>query len=187
MIMALTRVAFAVATTSLRIEELSRTITPTSYLTDAEKILLEKVNFKDIEQAINTNDYELARANYEKSLKPLMEQTVNFNNIGLDAAKLDNFEFFLQKIREAELAGNPNPLTAWFKEDPYTDWENYAMGSGWESFLAGAVQKARLGGLSIGGVLNAPLDQTLTITYTPAVSIASHQQGGAMNANDSTM
>jgi hypothetical protein len=107
------------------------------------EFLMAKVDLAAIERAINTNDWDLAFANYNEWVRPFFAELHSYN-VGVQQGSLEFFDFFLKKIREAELAGNEQPLRVWFKEDPLTHWKTKpeGHGNGWESFLHGEVSQA---------------------------------------------
>lgn len=115
----------------------------------AEEELLALVNRDDIVKAINTNDYDLARSNYEK-IKPFIEANcTNTTESGLCAAYLANFDIFLDRIRD-------HGIEYWFPDDPMDHWceKPEGHGTGWESFigtkiLAIEAQKARVAAAQI--------------------------------------
>jgi len=85
--------------------------------------------------AINTNDFDLARANFNK-LRPLIEVMVpsfsGMASLPLGRGVMDPFDFFVDK-----------GLDHWFPGDPVARWCSFTEGHGhgWESFLAGEVTK----------------------------------------------
>lgn len=108
-----------------------------AYHADPMQWLFERADFTKIEKAINTNDFDLALETFDAVLVPFMQMTSTLAK-GLSADKLDHFRDFYTKLREAELAGNPNPLTAWFPEDPVQHWINKGdgHGQGWETYAS---------------------------------------------------
>lgn len=115
-----------------------------TYIFDAEEQIMKNVDLKKIELAINTNDFDLAKANYEQAVRPFLETVTNGD--GLEAANLSDFDFFVDKIRAAELAGADDPIKVWFPEDPLTHWITKKEGhnTGWESWLDSYVRQERL-------------------------------------------
>jgi hypothetical protein len=98
--------------------------------------LMGPIDFELIQKAINTNDWDLAKDNYEKWIRPFLAKITTDANRGLDADLIRSFDYFVSQIRKAELAGSDDPLNVWFKEDPMTYWTyetSRAVGS--ESFL----------------------------------------------------
>ena len=128
-----------------------------NWFTNAEQFLMGDVDLRLIEQAINTNDFELARSNYERWVKPFFKQVTN-NDDGLAADKLEDFDHFVNKIRQAELDGNEQPLNVWFPEDPLAHWmgKKEGHGRGWESWLQDVVMSDRLLNGTISGVIAIP-------------------------------
>lgn len=101
---------------------------------DAEKALLDRIDMKAIQTAINTNDLALAIENW-KLVRPFIHEHVTQtldDGCGLERANLTAFDKFLDRVHE-------KGLDAWFPTDPLTHWcnMNRAHGTGWESFLAG--------------------------------------------------
>jgi hypothetical protein len=109
------------------------------------QIMMRHVDPERLETAINTNDYDLAMENYTQHVRPIFAELQTYD-LGIQRTSVDDFDFFLKKIREAELAGNQQPLNVWFKENPLEHWlaKPEGHGSGWESWLLGTVQRARL-------------------------------------------
>jgi hypothetical protein len=128
-----------------------------NWFTKAEQVLMGDVDLRLIEQAINTNDFELARSNYERWVKPFFKQVTN-NDDGLAADKLEDFDHFVNKIRQAELDGAEQPLNVWFPEDPLTHWmtKKEGHGRGWETYLQDVVMSDRLLNGTISGVIAIP-------------------------------
>ena len=97
--------------------------------------LLKLVDLKLVEDAINRNDLELARENFN-AIKPFLEEYVAFpsHSLGGSSTSLRSFDFFTKKIEE-------KGLEYWFPQDPMTAWCNLQdqHGHGWESFLMDAV------------------------------------------------
>ena len=92
----------------------------------AKRKLFNTVNEKEIRDAINNNDFELAQYNFNL-IKPLIEKYAT-NDHSLNKYRIPIFEHFV-------LTGG---LKKWFKEDPMKHWtsENFeAVGTGWERFL----------------------------------------------------
>jgi hypothetical protein len=119
--------------------------------------LLEAVDQGQIIEAINTNDLDLAWANW-KAVRGWIEEYVpdgvggfgyekgpaystgsvtrHSSNMGIAPSTLDDFEFFAREIQE-------KGLKTWFKADPMSHWcAGTQLGS--ESFLAYNVRKRRL-------------------------------------------
>ncbi|MCA1841297.1 MAG: hypothetical protein LC723_13405 [Actinobacteria bacterium] len=97
---------------------------------DAESALLALVKREDIVRAIDRNDYDLARSNYEK-VKPFIQAHVTSFESGLHGSYLTNFDIFLDRVRD-------HGLSYWFPQDPMTHWCNKPEGhnTGWETFIS---------------------------------------------------
>ena len=104
----------------------------------AEAELMSRVDLRLIEQAINTNDFDLAWSNWETMVRPFI-QDLNCS-YGLTADSIPNFEHFIRRIRDEEEAGR-DPLGYWFKDDTLMHWLNISGWSGWENYLATTVSK----------------------------------------------
>ena len=96
-----------------------------------EEELLKLVNMKDIEKAINTNDYKLALHNFKK-IKPWIKQALPNPTckeyLPLYADNLKEFEHFITK-----------PIEYWFGNDNFErivnkEWDIYTRG--FETFLS---------------------------------------------------
>lgn len=104
---------------------------------DFEKEILKAVNMKDIEKAINKNDFNLAMSNFKKIEDILCSMSTQYDPINKD--NIFKFHFFVNKIKEHGLA-------FWFTEDPVQHWINLPNRDkqGWENFmLYGIKDKAR--------------------------------------------
>jgi hypothetical protein len=92
-----------------------------------ETELLSLVDLKDIVRAINTNDLDLARSNWEKIKPWIVEHAPVLNEdyaCGLHRKNMEAFEFFLSK-----------PLKWWFRKDPFVTWTEGKTKLGWEHYL----------------------------------------------------
>jgi len=149
-----------------------------SYLMDAADVLMRDVDLRLIEQAINTNDYDLARSNFEKWIQPFLMNVMGLGK-GVHCTNMTDFLYFVDTIRKDELAER-DPLGMWFTEDPLTHWMIKPDGHdhGFENFLATKVRLTRP--MIISGVVMipaaVPVDQTLTIpmpitTETQAINL----------------
>ncbi|MFA5695835.1 MAG: hypothetical protein WC917_00015 [Bacilli bacterium] len=98
---------------------------------DFERELLETVDIKKVRKAINTNNFDLAWANFQK-IKPFLVRTMqeNGDNFPLTINNIGAFEFFVAK-----------GLDFWFKENPIEHWMKIPEGHtcGWENFLKNIV------------------------------------------------
>ena len=93
---------------------------------DIAKRFMDAVNIDDVKNAINNNDYELARKNFKK-IKPLLRKYCrDEGSFPLSRATLSEFEFFVSR-----------KLGYWFKENPLEHWTNLeeAHDIGFENFL----------------------------------------------------
>jgi hypothetical protein len=84
------------------------------------------VDIKDVERAINTNDVELARANFEK-IKPILLEAFKYgDSYPITADKIDAFEHFIKK-----------GVDYWFTGDIVEHWARLpeGHGTGFENFL----------------------------------------------------
>lgn len=98
--------------------------------------LLRKVDIKSVVEAINTNDLDLARTNFN-AVKPWIMEHVHPSDGDygwpLHQDNLEVFEFFL------ETGG----IEGWFFEDPMVHWTSNPVGDGgWEKFLKNKVKWA---------------------------------------------
>jgi hypothetical protein len=88
--------------------------------------LKEAVNWKDIEKAINKNDFDLAMSNFNK-IVPIIEDMVNggSNHFPLAKGRIEPFRYFVEK-----------GLDYWFKEDILQHWVKLleGHGHGWETY-----------------------------------------------------
>lgn len=94
------------------------------------KRLMELVKEEDIRNAINNNDFDLAKANFEK-IKPLIEEVSGINQ-SLHKGNLAAFDYVVCK-----------GIGHWIKGDPLKHWTEVGAAGfnahgryGWESFLA---------------------------------------------------
>jgi hypothetical protein len=99
-----------------------------------EEDLLGKVDMERIERAINTNNFRLAKRNYEEYVKPFVA-SVAFHE-GLTPGNLEAFDFFVEK-----------GLDFWFPFDPVKHWCSKPEGhySGWENFCEHIVKPVMQG------------------------------------------
>jgi len=95
--------------------------------------LLALIDLKAIEDAINRNDLELAKANFN-IVKSFLNEHASFPYYSLGKEGLPLFDFFTQMLQE-------KGLEYWFPKDPMTAWcaTDDHHGHGWESFLANSV------------------------------------------------
>jgi len=101
---------------------------------DYESELLSLINPKEITDAINNNDFNLAWNNFQK-IKPFIARITKDDgyendNYPLTVSSLPAFEFFVSK-----------GIDFWFKENPLEHWMKIPEGHtcGWENFLKGTV------------------------------------------------
>lgn len=120
-VMALTRLAV-----SIRANSINSNI-------DYEKELLNLVNLKQIQKAINNNDFDLAKKNFKK-IKEYIEDYVGAD-FPLNREFLPMFNLVVKK-----------GLDFFFKEDPLKHWINLPEGHecGWETFLYDKVKPLML-------------------------------------------
>lgn len=100
---------------------------------DFEKELLSIVDMKNVQKAINTNDFELAWNNFQK-IKPFIARHVSDgtgDSFPLNSNNLDAFEFFVSK-----------GMDYWFPEDPMTHWMKLPDGhsGGWETTVTNVIR-----------------------------------------------
>lgn len=136
MVMGLTRIAVSVHGTTIDGSGYSND----KYKWDAEASLLENINFKKIQKAINLNELELAKENWTHVRKFILD-SVPYLGDGCAVCKtsMKEFEFFLKKIES-------DGIEYWFKDDPFTHWLNKPEGHqrGFESWLNRTVKKEML-------------------------------------------
>jgi len=139
------------------------------YLMDAADVLMRAVDLHLIEQAINTNDYDLSRSNFDKWVKPFLMNVIGVNK-GVNAANMTDFEYFTDTVRKDELAER-DPLGTWFTEDPMTHWMTKPEGHdhGFENFLGTAVRRVRP--MTVSGVVMVPPAPPLDAYATNTVTI----------------
>lgn len=99
-----------------------------------EQRIKKSVRMKDIENAINNNDFNLAHKNFKRIEKIIAaivpkEDNPEYAHFPLNKDNLKAFEYFVQKGKEH-----------WIKEDPIKHWKNLGTSSenpriGWEKFL----------------------------------------------------
>lgn len=92
----------------------------------AKKELMAAVSEEDIRNAINNNDFALAKANYEK-IKPLIVKYAQYDHT-LNATNLAAFDYFVNK-----------GIKVYFRTDPLKHWSNTRFNAltddGFERFL----------------------------------------------------
>ncbi len=103
-----------------------------------EKKFISRIRMKDIENAINNNDFELASKNFKrikgiiKAITPNESKNIQYHHFPLSNQNLNHFEFFIKK-----------GINHWIEKDPIKHWTNtssYYPSLGWEQFLANTVQ-----------------------------------------------
>mgnify|MGYP001164593705 CR=1 FL=1 len=108
---------------------------------EADTELFKLVNLDNVQRAINTNDFKLAKANFE-GVKVFLTQHLwdsskcKGGETSLDGKKLSAFNTFIEGIDQGG-------LEHWFKEDPMTEWtqEMTLTASNWEHYLHTTVEK----------------------------------------------
>lgn len=117
---------------------------------DPEKDLFDAVNMRDIQEAINNNDFDLAARNFQ-AVKGWMREwlgrdakPIDDNRLPIEPDYLVDFDYFVAK-----------GIDHWFGEDPIAHWSRFmevdedgdpkisTHGSGWECFLHDVVRKER--------------------------------------------
>jgi hypothetical protein len=138
------------------------------FMLDAEEQLMKRVDLAKIERAINTSDFDLALSNYNEMVKPFLS-LINSGQNGIQNDTIDDFSFFVDTIRKAELDGNKQPLSVWFPEDPLTHWKTKpeGHGTGFEAFLVGDVRRKRQGAAKLSIIM--PTSVAVAPTVMPAV------------------
>ncbi len=115
---------------------------------DLEGIVLDTMDIKRVQRAINKNDLDLALQNWE-DLKPIIKRYYGegaWDYEGIGNNNIDKFEYFAKKIQEHSKSetSKANGLDYWWDHDPFKHWCNKAEGhgTGWESFLIKKVEPA---------------------------------------------
>ena len=99
---------------------------------DAESELYKRVSLESVREAINTNNIELAKANFD-GVKSFVHDFVKGEYYcGLTASCLPEVEVFLRKIEE-------NGLDFWFPGDIMENWVNQRFERGWENFMSNVI------------------------------------------------
>jgi len=99
------------------------------------RTFLKKVDKKDVERAINQNDFDLAKSNWDDMKDSLLDMIPKnwFGYAPISSEYLKEFEYFIDK-----------GIDHWFKDDPLTHWTKNLKaisGVGWENFLHYVVRK----------------------------------------------
>lgn len=102
------------------------------YLWDAEAELLRlaggEEGLKLFRKAINTNDYDLALANFER-IWPFIDKYLSATGTGLGPMMRPHFDTLHSLIKQ-------KGIEAFFPQDPLEHWCNVRIGgTGWESFI----------------------------------------------------
>lgn len=107
---------------------------------DAESGLMQHLDLKKVQRAINENDLQLAKENWQV-VRDYISQHVPKNRnwrqeTGLDEANLDAFDYFLEVVEK-------KGLNYWFPDDPLKHWCNTKCdgNDGWERWLDTVVRK----------------------------------------------
>lgn len=92
---------------------------------DLTNEITSKVNEKDIQKAINKNDFKLAYKNYN-AIKNTLTEITQKGDYPITKDTQEAFEYFIKM-----------GVDHWFKEDPMEHWIKLPEGheTGWESFL----------------------------------------------------
>ena len=95
-----------------------------------EKLILDSVNEKDIQKAINDNDFNLAMKNFRKIMPIIIK--MNDRLYPLNQNNMREFLYFVEK-----------GIDYWFNKDPIIGWNDRLLHGqrGWESFLEHTVRK----------------------------------------------
>ena len=128
--------------------------------------LLESVDMKSIEKAINENDLDLAKKNYYGGIRQYIEKfTRETSYLSLHNKNLDLFDYFLEKVWE-------HGLDYWFKDDILDHWVQRASTSmkGWERFLSETV-KADMNKLGDSAIISESLNLAHTVGIPTPVSL----------------
>lgn len=98
------------------------------------KEIMKAVDIKDVRNAINNNDFDLALKNFSK-IKPILERIMTSQH-PLHAGNMKQFLYFVGKVKKSG-------LEYWFKGDRVSYWSGIAngnnLGYGWEEFVANTV------------------------------------------------
>jgi hypothetical protein len=108
----------------------------------ADKALVDLVNVDDIRKAINTNDLDLAKRNFENVRKFIARHVPRYGNLGsldgsecaLERELLPHFDVFVKGIDEGG-------IQKWFPQEPLEHWLGVGYNSSWEHFLLGSCAK----------------------------------------------
>ena len=116
----------------------------------AKDALLDRVDFDKVQQAINTNDVDIALCIYKESIRPFAEQLPVYYSFG-SGTVMDNFEYFIDQIHDGG-------LRRWFKTDDSATldrWMKLDTSIGWERFLSQEVLLKRAAARFIGIIVPA--------------------------------
>jgi len=79
------------------------------------KYFTSEVNMKDVQRAINNNDFDLAFKNF-KAIEPMIrEVTSDGGHHPINSETMPQFLYFVESVKE-------NGLAHWFPKDPMTHW-----------------------------------------------------------------
>lgn len=98
--------------------------------------LMEVVDMRKVEKAINRNDFDLAMEQWLPVHDWIETHVGPHMSCGLGAGTKDNFLFFVNKIKESG-------LEYWFADNPITAWHHKHHGSGFEYWLNSQVGAER--------------------------------------------
>jgi len=123
----LVRQAVSIAMDIYRYEKDGRHTVPKS----EHRELMRLVSKKEVEEAINSNDFDLAKRNFDR-IKDYLVDIVGDDNSHYPINKytIKPFEFFVSK-----------GMSHWFKKDPLDHWVNNpeGHGHGWEAFCENVI------------------------------------------------
>ena len=138
----------------------------------AKDVLLNKVDFAEVERVINENDFDGALRIWTESIRPLSNLILPFYGIG--EGLTSPFEYFIETVHERGLGH-------WFNLDDVAilhQWTELNLSVGWERFLLGEVRlkmnEAKFTGIILDSskALKVPKAQTPVAEHEPSLRIA---------------